>query len=169
MYTLTGWLCGGGHVSMWALSSSHTPSVDQTSYCPNLSKYPPLISVPVRSIAVATSNGVNPFWGRKERGQGEYVGREGQQRRGEKEGEGGDERDHWTVQSSTIKVDKSLFMSHKTVHFTEDRASTLSVRWALAPAFRRDLVVVTSPLSAEKKRADHPVPYHNSRGNETNM
>ena len=30
-------------------------------------------------------------------------------------------------------------------------------------------MVVTSPLSAEKKRADHPVPYHNSRGNETNM
>ena len=56
------------------------------------------------------------------------MGREGQQRGGEKEGEGGDERDHSTVQSSTIKVDKSLFMSHKTVHFTEDRASTLSFR-----------------------------------------
>ena len=97
------------------------------------------------------------------------MGREGQQRGEEKEGEGGDERDHSTLQSSTIKVDKSLFMSHKTVHFTEDRASTLSFRSALAPAFRRDLVVETSPLSAEKKRADHPVPYHNSRGNETNM
>ena len=36
--------------------------------------------------------------GRKERGQGEYMGREGQQRGGEKEGEGGDERDHSTVQ-----------------------------------------------------------------------
>ena len=34
---------------------------------------------------------------------------------------------------------------------------TLSLRWTLAPAVRSDCVVATSPLSAEKKRADHPV------------
>ena len=34
---------------------------------------------------------------------------------------------------------------------------TLSLRWILAPAVRSDCVVATSPLSAERKRADHPV------------
>ena len=34
---------------------------------------------------------------------------------------------------------------------------TLSFRRALAPALRRDCVVFTSPLSAAKWRADHPV------------
>ena len=34
---------------------------------------------------------------------------------------------------------------------------TLSLRLALAPALRRDSVVLTSPFSAQKKRADHPV------------
>ena len=34
---------------------------------------------------------------------------------------------------------------------------TLSLRRALAPALRRDCVVITSPFSAAKWRADHPV------------
>ena len=34
---------------------------------------------------------------------------------------------------------------------------TLSLRRPLAPAFKRDCVVVMSPLSAAKWRADHPV------------
>ena len=37
------------------------------------------------------------------------------------------------------------------------KSGTLSLRWTLAPASRSDSVVATSPISAEKKRADHPV------------
>ena len=37
------------------------------------------------------------------------------------------------------------------------QSCTLSLRLVLDPDLRRDLVVATSPLSAEKKRADHPV------------
>ena len=37
------------------------------------------------------------------------------------------------------------------------KSGTLSLRWTLVPALRSDSVVATSPLSAEKKRADHPV------------
>ena len=39
----------------------------------------------------------------------------------------------------------------------EGITGTLSLRLALAPALRRDSVVLTSPFSAQKKRADHPV------------
>ena len=43
------------------------------------------------------------------------------------------------------------------VSFIHITLQTLSLRRALAPALRRDNVVATSPLSAEKNRADHCV------------
>ena len=45
----------------------------------------------------------------------------------------------------------------KVLQLSDEEHNTLSLMRALAPTLRSNAVVATSPASAEKKRADHPV------------